>query len=223
MARRPFVEAMANAMQERLEANAHKNGMEWGSRKVIIAKLLEEVCELVEESASSKDPEKLRKEAADVANVAGMLAAYCDNHALPDWRDPPQTQLGKTIDALLQEKRAKAAIHLPCAECGRRMSPDPAVFDEDGRKLCSQCAKPKNELVAAVEEGLRDLRGPMVNSVHDALLSVEGVERVEIFRAIHVITTVSSTGKREFVYAKERELLRAFPDAGLDFRIECIT
>ncbi len=119
---------------------------------------------------------------------------------------------------------AKESAHLPCAECGRRMSLYPPVFTEDGRKLCWRCAaKPKNELIAAVEEGLRDLRGPVVARVREALLAVDGVESVEITRIIHVITTVSSAEKRKLVYDKERELLRAFPDAGLDFLVECST
>lgn len=88
MRRRPFVEAMADAMQERLEANAHKDGGGFDDTASVLTKLLEEVYELAQAVEIGLHPSTVLKEAADVANVAGMLAAFCSEKALPSWTDP---------------------------------------------------------------------------------------------------------------------------------------
>ncbi len=84
--RRPFVEAMANAMQERLEANEHKDGMGFDDLSDVLVKLLEEVHELARAAQLDDDPNDIIKEAADVANVAGMVAAW-RTRRLPLWTE----------------------------------------------------------------------------------------------------------------------------------------
>lgn len=76
MHRRPFVEAIADAMEDQLRANDHKGG-KWNSLDELSAKLSEEVDELRQEAMHGNSTVKLLKEAADVANVAGMFVTYC--------------------------------------------------------------------------------------------------------------------------------------------------
>lgn len=87
--RRPFVEKMAEAMEYRLAANEHKDRSGFDDTAQVISKLLEEVHELIREATgNSSDATRslvLRREAADVANLAGMLASFCDERALPNW------------------------------------------------------------------------------------------------------------------------------------------
>jgi len=85
----PSVIAMADAMQEKLEANAEKKGWpsEGGKRgwlspacthQFLLGKLREEVVELqlaaMLHKADGADINNVRLEAADVANIAMMLA-----------------------------------------------------------------------------------------------------------------------------------------------------
>lgn len=79
---RPFVDEMARLMEERLRANDHKNAPDtegvFDCTYEAIAKLLEEVHELIQVVTDLRNAnasfDDLRREAADVANVAGMLA-----------------------------------------------------------------------------------------------------------------------------------------------------
>lgn len=77
---RPEVRAFAVAMEERLKANDWKGG--WGddSPDALLKRLGEEVVELrkeIRKPNAKKDPDQIRREVADVANFAMMIADVC--------------------------------------------------------------------------------------------------------------------------------------------------
>lgn len=82
---RPFVEQLAQQMEENLRANAYKDHHSC-DREFLIAKLFEECAELVAAAMAEGPSAELEKEAADVANVAGMLAHQSCDIALIDWK-----------------------------------------------------------------------------------------------------------------------------------------
>lgn len=75
---RPVVQWFAGAMEAKLRANDHKRGWRGTSEFVMIQKLLEEVGELIEavygRGFGRASREEVLSEAADVGNVAMMLA-----------------------------------------------------------------------------------------------------------------------------------------------------
>lgn len=81
---RPFVQAMARAMETQLQKNDHKNGRGWDGLDDVFAKLAEEVAELMLAASSGVSSKCLREEAADVANLAGMVVVYCGS-GFPDY------------------------------------------------------------------------------------------------------------------------------------------
>ena len=87
---RPEILALATLMQAKLDKNKHKDGAGWerdenGARKgwicpmdFLIAKLMEEVSELVMAVHEDENGIDVHYEAADVANLAMMIA---DNYS----------------------------------------------------------------------------------------------------------------------------------------------
>lgn len=65
------------AMSEKLEENRHKEGWQDLGIADCVVRLLEEVDELLE-AAAAEDPKEVRREAADVANFAGMIVEKCN-------------------------------------------------------------------------------------------------------------------------------------------------
>lgn len=67
------VQRFALAMEERLQANDHKGGWQGCDRRYLVRRLHEEMAEL--ETALQKWPKaEVRREAADLANFAMMIA-----------------------------------------------------------------------------------------------------------------------------------------------------
>ena len=77
---RKSVRKMAALMEGRMRANDHKNGptdLAW-----LLAKLNEEIAELSKEAIAAGDD--TFREAADVANVAMIIACWCEGES---WYD----------------------------------------------------------------------------------------------------------------------------------------
>ena len=76
------MQELAWAMERQLMKNDHKNGGGWDGIEEVFCKLIEEVHELMKEACGPLTPNhenKLLMEAADVANLAGMVVVYCCN------------------------------------------------------------------------------------------------------------------------------------------------
>lgn len=73
----PTVTMFAEAMKDGLDVNEHKGGWEDCSEEFLIAKLAEEFAEFVQAVKGEESAEAIREEAADLANVAMMLADNC--------------------------------------------------------------------------------------------------------------------------------------------------
>ena len=74
MRRWKVVEAFADEMQRQLNKNRRKGGWREDSLRALLGRLYEEADELEEEIVADLDPDRIRKEAADVANFAMMIA-----------------------------------------------------------------------------------------------------------------------------------------------------
>lgn len=98
--RRPFVEALADAVEERLRANDHKNKNPIVHREYFIWKLLEEVTELVAGATEINNAphDEIIQEAADVATVAWMLALSVTGE-IPPWTRRPSMLIDAPEDA----------------------------------------------------------------------------------------------------------------------------
>jgi len=70
---RPAVRQFAERMEERLVANDHKGGWKGCSDRYLLSKLTEEYVELFR-AVEHESAERVAKEAADLANIAMMLA-----------------------------------------------------------------------------------------------------------------------------------------------------
>ena len=69
-----LVTLFADAMAERLEANAHKHGWEDMSPKQLLRRLEQEVGELRRAIENGESPSRVTHEAADAGNFAAMLS-----------------------------------------------------------------------------------------------------------------------------------------------------
>jgi len=81
---RPLVREIAIEMEKRFRANDHKNGGGFDDDFSVIVKLLEEVHELANVVCDYHDPDGIVREAADVCNLAAMVASYSSGR-LPSW------------------------------------------------------------------------------------------------------------------------------------------
>jgi hypothetical protein len=84
------VQAFAEAMEARLVANDHKGGWEDCSIDYLIKRLRQETSELLKVAGDREarcltveEAERVRDEAADVANFAMMIADVCDGLEMP--------------------------------------------------------------------------------------------------------------------------------------------
>lgn len=75
---RPEVQAFAEAMERRLQANDHKPGWKHDTVLSLQVRLDEEVAELDEAVHGTATKERILDEAADVANFAMMIADRWD-------------------------------------------------------------------------------------------------------------------------------------------------
>ncbi len=71
---RPEVQRFAEAMEGRLSANDHKGGWKECDYEYLLQRTLEEFQELDQAVIDGKPATEIRKEAADVANFAMMIA-----------------------------------------------------------------------------------------------------------------------------------------------------
>ncbi|MDB5057220.1 MAG: hypothetical protein JWO59_692 [Chloroflexi bacterium] len=116
---RPEVAQFALAMEERLRANVHKNGKLNNEPIAVMIRLEQEAGELRRAISSGESPERLRDEAADVANFAMMIAGQTTPeqvrkaHTFPvlmipgNWREYPDCPRSVPYD--LVEAHARQA------------------------------------------------------------------------------------------------------------------
>lgn len=103
---RPSVVAFAYAMEERLRANEHKGGWQNMREEDLIHRCLEELQELQSELfALTKNPGRIRREAADVGNFAFFIA---DNYGALKRLEPLGTCLLSAFEG--QPTAAKALL-----------------------------------------------------------------------------------------------------------------
>jgi hypothetical protein len=88
---RPALAWFAQAMERKLRANDHKGGWIDGKCDLLFLfeKLTEERRELTRATGKGGTPEQILEEAADVANIAMMIADVCQTFASPEGWDQP--------------------------------------------------------------------------------------------------------------------------------------
>jgi NTP pyrophosphatase (non-canonical NTP hydrolase) len=87
-----LVTRFADAMAERLEANAHKSGWERMSVTALLVRAEQELGELRRAVERGEGFGRIRGEAADVGNFLGMLVAVYGEH------EPPQNNMQMPSD-----------------------------------------------------------------------------------------------------------------------------
>src|SRR5690606_29272888 len=141
----PEVIAFAHLMQHKLNMNAHKDGEGWGrdsggkrgwkscSPQFLMDKLYEEVLELTLAIHEGDSAKSIRQEAADVGNIAMMLADVCGALSQP----------AEQHDPLAVSDHCGERESLPLmARRPRHKDDDLGELYENGKRLCTISGEP---------------------------------------------------------------------------------
>jgi NTP pyrophosphatase (non-canonical NTP hydrolase) len=138
MVMRPEVRAFANLMERELRNNDHKGGWKNDSAEDLMKRVLEEALELSEEVKINfgRTPEQraydIGEEAADVANMAMMVADVCGALGAAASADRRRRVMG-TMDKLFDG----SAAHELCSACGGTGR----VYEGEICRFCEQDAE----------------------------------------------------------------------------------